>query len=70
MNDYTLVLIPAPGAKAIAPVATINCESDAQALAEACKFFTRVPNVDVIEVWDDGRKVVSLGGRSQTPRWN
>jgi hypothetical protein len=62
---YTLFLIAARGLKANAPVETIECSSDAQALVEACKFFRRMPDVDVIEVWEEGRKVVSLGGRER-----
>ena len=70
MNNYTLVFIATGRSTVQAPDETIYCTNDAQALGEACKVFTRRPDVDVIEVWDDGRKVVSLGGRTSTTRWN
>jgi hypothetical protein len=69
VNSYTLVLIPAPGSTA-STIETIDCASDAEALSEACKYFIRAPEIDVIEVWDDGRKVVSLGGRNPPTRWH
>jgi hypothetical protein len=70
MTTYCLHLIPLQGAKDPVPTETVECASDAQALREACRVFGRRPEVEAIEIWDDGRKVVALGGRSwERRRW-
>jgi hypothetical protein len=65
MHHYSLYLIDSRGSKMGAAVETLDCESDAQALSEACKIFGRDPDVDSIEVWEADRRVVILGGRNR-----
>jgi hypothetical protein len=69
MSSYSVFLIAVHGSKADATPEIIECDNDAQALGEACKFFGRDSNVDTIQVWDSDRQVAELGARPPSPCW-